>query len=1268
MVVALIVTENGEWELAGDDDNVIRVRFEYSKSSQAKCRFCSEKILKDTLRIGVPIKWKQWITSWRHLQCFYVDDDGDAIIDSEVYGMENVRSEDMAIAMDALRRTSPPIADETLNPENADFLGKHKDLIRMPAPSVMTVSLLPFQEEGLHWLVQQEEHNPVGGGMLCDQMGMGKTMQTLALIAERKSRGLKGPTLVVAPSSAMLQWMDEAKSSMVEGGLKVMVYHGDVRRSITPWDMHQYDIVLTSYPILEYEYRRCQNRIKVVCEYCNRKFLSRKLVSHNKYFCGPDSKRSAKLAMRDRSEGSHQSKATMEKAMVSLNIVKKHSLPTPGNIYRDLMKEANRTPVNMYVNSKQALEMQSLPQSSSSHIPSELEMIDVEEQVEKVHESQNEPEVIDIKEEVEKIKTLNSCCWSALDGSVFICKNGKKWFSNLADAAEELVEFTGTKTKDGTLVLKTSLCWVCVSPEGFAHVSISRGTTWIEWVQGCWHPSESNVQNLESHWRKKGKYIGKLIARDFDEQVYVAVVFAYAPKCEDGPEVWRVEHVDGDTEDLEIDEIQQAFELVNDFLNQQPRESLPLLSIFVNEISKVDPKRNKLISKVESKEKKPKRKRVVEDSDFEDSQQDEDDDDESILNPILTNFLPIDWGPGSKEAKTLAHFIKCKYQKGKKPTKRKPIRKRKPKGKLKTKDEKKLESSDDESDSKSKNESDDDFESIPDDEMESNRIDGKDFWYAKPGHVVDEDGIDLGTSILHSISWTRVVLDEAHKIKDRVNSTAKSTLALQGSNCHRWCLTGTPLQNRVGELYSLVRFLRVDKYAYYYCNVKGCDCKTMHWEARLCDHCGHPPMRHYSYFNKMIINPIKRTGYVGEGERAMRLLRDDLLGGYMLRRTKEERQNDIHLPPLNIEVCRLDFSEGERDFYESVYMNTRSRFDTFVKKGTLLHNYAHIFQLLSRLRRASDHPYLVVHGGEASLEACLSSKRTDVCGICQFDIESLDECALSNCRHTFHKKCVSELLFNQNDDEDDEESENKPRKKKKKKDKPVQPDCPVCLQPLGITSDLRGGTEANTTNAAQSDENSDVCVVCMDAKRDALLVPCGHIYLCMGCAKNLNHKACPMCRVSITKIQRVDPNAQTSMGPGAAAVVGRKNIVQRISASDFATSCKIEGVLDEVTKMMDEVRTDTELPNKAIIFSQYNDMLDLLQWRLQNRKIRAVKLVGSLPMNERRSVLSAFKADPSISVILMSLKAGGEGLNLQEASHVLVLEPWWNPAGKCFYI
>ena len=71
------------------------------------------------------------------------------------------------------------------------------------------------------------------------------------------------------------------------------------------------------------------------------------------------------------------------------------------------------------------------------------------------------------------------------------------------------------------------------------------------------------------------------------------------------------------------------------------------------------------------------------------------------------------------------------------------------------------------------------------------------------------------TSVLHAVRWRRVVLDEAHAIKDRTSSTARACFALEARS--RWCLSGTPLQNRVGELYSLLRFLRAYPFAYYFC-------------------------------------------------------------------------------------------------------------------------------------------------------------------------------------------------------------------------------------------------------------------------------------------------------------------------------------------------------------------------------------------------------------------------------------------------------------------
>ena len=65
------------------------------------------------------------------------------------------------------------------------------------------------------------------------------------------------------------------------------------------------------------------------------------------------------------------------------------------------------------------------------------------------------------------------------------------------------------------------------------------------------------------------------------------------------------------------------------------------------------------------------------------------------------------------------------------------------------------------------------------------------------------------------MNLTRAKLDEAHNIKERSCNTAKAAFELDSN--YKWCLSGTPLQNRVGELYSLIRFLGGDPFSYYFC-------------------------------------------------------------------------------------------------------------------------------------------------------------------------------------------------------------------------------------------------------------------------------------------------------------------------------------------------------------------------------------------------------------------------------------------------------------------
>jgi hypothetical protein len=82
--------------------------------------------------------------------------------------------------------------------------------------------------------------------------------------------------------------------------------------------------------------------------------------------------------------------------------------------------------------------------------------------------------------------------------------------------------------------------------------------------------------------------------------------------------------------------------------------------------------------------------------------------------------------------------------------------------------------------------------------------------------------------------------------------------------------------------------------------------------------------------------------------------------------------------------------------------------------------------------------------------------------------------------------------------------------------------------------------------------------------------------------------------------------------------------------------------------------------HKSLVFSQWTSMLDLLEPKLKERGLAFVRLDGSTI--DRAGVVDRFQRDPEVSVFLVSLKAGGVGLNLTAADHVFLFDPWWNPA------
>ncbi|KAF4971103.1 hypothetical protein FSARC_1994 [Fusarium sarcochroum] len=204
------------------------------------------------------------------------------------------------------------------------------------------------------------------------------------------------------------------------------------------------------------------------------------------------------------------------------------------------------------------------------------------------------------------------------------------------------------------------------------------------------------------------------------------------------------------------------------------------------------------------------------------------------------------------------------------------------------------------------------------------------------GHSSDaENGVKAGCFGLH---WWRVVLDEAHTVKNRNAKATKACYALQSE--YRWCLSGTPMQNNLDELQSLVKFLRIRPYD---------DLKE--WKAH-------------------IDLPLKN----GRGHIAIRRLHS-LLRCFMKRRTKdilkeagalnpggkpstegEDSSTGFKVTERKVVTVATTLSPAERKFYDRLAARADRSIEAMMRGRV---NYANALTLLLRLRQACNHPKLV---------------------------------------------------------------------------------------------------------------------------------------------------------------------------------------------------------------------------------------------------------------------------------------------------------------------
>ncbi|EAA32774.1 hypothetical protein GE21DRAFT_6684 [Neurospora crassa] len=433
---------------------------------------------------------------------------------------------------------------------------------------------------------------------------------------------------------------------------------------------------------------------------------------------------------------------------------------------------------------------------------------------------------------------------------------------------------------------------------------------------------------------------------------------------------------------------------------------------------------------------------------------------------------------------------------------------------------------------------------------------------------------------LEEIAWFRIVLDEAHMIREQNTLAFKSICRLQASR--RWAVTGTPIQNKLEDLASLLAFLRVK------------------------------PFDEKIKFLQYIIAPFKNAD--PEIVPKLRVLIDTIT----LRRLKDK----INLPPRTDEIIRLDFTPEEQRVYDWFAKTAKERVSVLTGQAigqeriiggkTMIHILRSILQL--RL--------ICAHGKDLLNEEDLKELQ-GMTADTAIDIDSDDDSG----QLVLSESKAYEMLYLMQEGNSD--------------------NCARCNTKLG----------SNEVVDVESERQEDIIGYMVKAN-------CYHVY-CNKCVDHIKNEACPTCsgmtRPGCIELHRARAMAEHE---SRTAKVENGDANQDLTAYS-GPHTKTRALVAEL--LADKQKSEAaphEPPYKSVVFSGWTSHLDLIELALEDAGITFTRLDGKMTRTARTAAMDKFREDPSVQVILVSIMAGGLGLNLTTASSVYVMEPQFNPAAE----
>ncbi|XP_055621478.1 transcription termination factor 2 [Toxorhynchites rutilus septentrionalis] len=398
------------------------------------------------------------------------------------------------------------------------------------------------------------------------------------------------------------------------------------------------------------------------------------------------------------------------------------------------------------------------------------------------------------------------------------------------------------------------------------------------------------------------------------------------------------------------------------------------------------------------------------------------------------------------------------------------------------------------------------------------------------------------------VNWERLILDEAHMIRNHKSAMSVACCALKGR--YRWVLTGTPIQNKEMDMYALLKFLRCTPFD-----------DLMHWK-------------------KWIDN--KNAGGM------VRL--NTIMKSIMLRRTKQQLQEKGSLqclPEKNIALIEVKLDTDEMNVYQKVLLYSRTLFAQFLHQRAEKENDAYFGAQGNRptfaQTRNPNGAYDRVHQKLKKLHAKEEVHQHQILVLL---LRLRQICC--------HPGLIHQMLEDDDGNFDVSTVEEEP-----------ELDLLDQLNKLKLT-DAPDGDDANDSSKALQELNL---------------------------SDNLPKESEAITKASSKVMLRSNP------------VFDLGRLSSKIAKALELLDAKIMGTDD-----------------KAVVVSQWSSVLDIVADHLTAKRIRHVSLTGKVPVKFRNDIVVEFnKQGTGPKIMLLSLTAGGVGLNLVGANHLLLLDLHWNP-------